>query len=170
MLSTQIAREHRQMGGWRIGVEFVRFRTGIAVLGGAEVNVAAMSGARLALPDFRTNFLKDWLKQLVDAVEQIDWVPDLGREIGSTTWLRGVLTLTLPCAAPTPVPVSVVAPAPAAKPPPAKPPAAAPTPAPATALAAGAAAVRGPADDLGRDRGAHAHADGGGARGPSHRR
>ena len=38
-------------------------------------------------------FVDDWREKLHD----IDWVPDLGRDIGSFTWFRGVATLGLLC-------------------------------------------------------------------------
>lgn len=46
-----------------------------------------------AMPEIFTSMLDDWREKFAHT----DWVPDLGRDIGSLTWLRGLVTLTLLC-------------------------------------------------------------------------
>ncbi|MEJ6594612.1 M23 family metallopeptidase [Parasphingorhabdus sp.] len=49
----------------------------------------------LSLPD--SKFSKEKLVQWREYVAEIDWVPDLGVDIGSAAWFRGLLTLTALC-------------------------------------------------------------------------
>ncbi len=41
--------------------------------------------------------LKDRFSHLTDIARDIDWVPDLGTQIGSPTWFRGLMSLSLLC-------------------------------------------------------------------------
>lgn len=58
---------------------------------------APTDGRRFALPDRAA--WADWNRRLRDWAEEVDLVPDLGRDIGSRTWLRGAATCFGLCAA-----------------------------------------------------------------------
>ncbi len=65
-------------------------------------NGAAAIAAEPAAPSFTLPFalpenFNDVLDRWQDRFAQTDWVPDLGRDIGSLTWLRGLATLVLLC-------------------------------------------------------------------------
>ena len=54
---------------------------------------AALAAPGNVMSGGMTEVLGDWQEKLAD----VDWVPDLGRDIGSFTWFRGVATLGLLC-------------------------------------------------------------------------
>lgn len=60
---------------------------------GAAAIAAEPIAPSFALPENLTNLLDQWRERFA----QTDWVPDLGRDIGSFTWLRGLATLLLLC-------------------------------------------------------------------------
>ncbi|MEH6757994.1 MAG: M23 family metallopeptidase [Parasphingorhabdus sp.] len=60
---------------------------------GAAVIANSPAASTFDMPDSANNMLADWR----DRFNEIDWVPDLGRDIGSFTWFRGLATLALLC-------------------------------------------------------------------------
>nr|WP_243457086.1 M23 family metallopeptidase [Parasphingorhabdus cellanae] len=66
----------------------------LADQGNGAAAVAADPPAPIfTMPEALTSAFDDWRDRLSD----VDWVPDLGRDIGSLTWLRGLATLVLLC-------------------------------------------------------------------------
>lgn len=60
---------------------------------GAAAIAAKPTAPSFEMPENIGNLVDGWRDRLGD----IDWVPDLGRDIGSVTWLRGLATLVLLC-------------------------------------------------------------------------
>lgn len=60
---------------------------------GAAAVAADPPASTFVVPEDVTGTIEEWR----DRFAHIDWVPDLGRDIGSFTWLRGVATLVLLC-------------------------------------------------------------------------
>ncbi|MGI9362367.1 MAG: M23 family metallopeptidase [Parasphingorhabdus sp.] len=61
-----------------------------AITAGIPVQESAPASV---LPEKLAHKIDEWRERLA----QTDWVPDLGRDIGSLTWFRGLVTLTLLC-------------------------------------------------------------------------
>src|SRR5690606_10178351 len=61
-----------------------------AITAGIPVQESAPASV---LPEKLARKIDEWRERLA----QTDWVPDLGRDIGSLTWFRGLATLTLLC-------------------------------------------------------------------------
>src|SRR5690554_7657747 len=61
-----------------------------AITAGIPVQESAPASV---LPEKLAHKIDEWRERLA----QTDWVPDLGRDIGSLTWFRGLATLTLLC-------------------------------------------------------------------------
>ncbi len=60
---------------------------------GAAAIAAEPPAPVFAVPEAWSSRIEDWQERLA----QTDWVPDLGQDIGSFTWLRGLATLVLLC-------------------------------------------------------------------------
>ncbi len=60
---------------------------------GAAAIAVDPRASTFAVPETLTSAVDNWREELA----QTDWVPDLGRDIGSFTWFRGLVTLTLLC-------------------------------------------------------------------------
>nr|WP_229955526.1 M23 family metallopeptidase [Parasphingorhabdus litoris] len=60
---------------------------------GAAAIAADPPASPFAMPEVFASLSEDWREKLA----QTDWVPDLGRDIGSFTWFRGLATLVLLC-------------------------------------------------------------------------
>ena len=61
----------------------------------APSGVAALSLAQAIPPSGATAVRNDWKSRW--ALDDIDWAPDLGDDIGSRTWWRGLGTLVVLC-------------------------------------------------------------------------
>ncbi|MEP3224940.1 MAG: M23 family metallopeptidase [Parasphingorhabdus sp.] len=60
---------------------------------GAAAIAADPPTPAFSLPEKWFGLPDHWL----ESISQIEWVPDLGRDIGSFTWIRGLITLSLLC-------------------------------------------------------------------------
>ncbi|MEP2101453.1 MAG: M23 family metallopeptidase [Parasphingorhabdus sp.] len=60
---------------------------------GAAAIAAGPPASTFAMPEIFTSISDEWQEKFA----QTDWVPDLGRDIGSFTWFRGLITLVLLC-------------------------------------------------------------------------
>ena len=60
---------------------------------GAAAIAVDPRASSFAVPETLTGAVDNWREELT----HVDWVPDLGRDIGSFTWFRGLITLTLLC-------------------------------------------------------------------------
>ncbi len=58
-------------------------------------DAAAVPADRKPFPTWNGLALADWTEALAERFEHVEWVPDLGRDIGGPVWIRGVLTLIL---------------------------------------------------------------------------
>ena len=79
------------MGG--VLAMFLREAPGLELAGGAGTGSAGSLGGRAAIPAVAAT-----RGRRID-LSHVDWVPDLGAEIGSLTWWRGLATCSLLCAA-----------------------------------------------------------------------
>jgi murein DD-endopeptidase MepM/ murein hydrolase activator NlpD len=58
---------------------------------------AAIAATPLSASSTETNLSDDKFAEWREYLAEIDWVPDLGLDIGSFTWFRGLITLTALC-------------------------------------------------------------------------
>ncbi|MEP2990177.1 MAG: peptidoglycan DD-metalloendopeptidase family protein [Parasphingorhabdus sp.] len=77
------------------GIRLFKSTDNLDDYGDGTAAIAAPLANMPSLPA-RKNLAEIW-ENWKDSLSEVDWIPDLGRDIGSLTWFRGLATLSLLC-------------------------------------------------------------------------